>query len=412
MKTLTTTFSHSIERARNYRYLIIFVVALVAILWLIVNYAITYHGIQYLAGDKQPSSSEPGGVAPIVCGISLPQASNTGDASDRTRILNELDNYIKWLETNQASGFIGEVGWPRETTIDDKWNTVADAWYAKASNASLWTSAWATGSWWGEYRMNVYGRTGESTFINQPSSQAAILEKYATVKSPCDIRHGINVAGMEFGTDNQTFNNASRGEIGTDYFYEPSESFDYLATRGVSTIRLPFRWERIQPTLGGELNQTEVAQIIRMLDAAQQNEQKVILDLHNYGEYRTPDKVLKIGDGQLTDDALADVWLKLSNEFKSHPALLAYDIMNEPTGLQGRSNTSPAQVWEQTSQHVLTSLRNADDETLIMIPGYDWSSLVRWSDNHPDSWISDPIDNFRYEAHHYWDKGGEGHYVD
>ncbi|MET0161050.1 MAG: hypothetical protein ABW204_00200, partial [Microbacteriaceae bacterium] len=47
---------------------------------------------------------------------------------------------------------------------------------------------------------------------------------------------------------------------------------------------------------------------------------------------------------------------------------------------------------------------------LLLVAGYDWSSLARWSDNHPSGWIDDPADAFRYEAHHYWDAFGAGAY--
>ena len=38
-----------------------------------------------------------------------------------------------------------------------------------------------------------------------------------------------------------------------------------------------------------------------------------------------------------------------------------------------------------------------------MVAGYQWSGVQVWADQHPRAWIVDPLDNVRYEAHHYWD---------
>jgi hypothetical protein len=45
-----------------------------------------------------------------------------------------------------------------------------------------------------------------------------------------------------------------------------------------------------------------------------------------------------------------------------------------------------------------------------MISGYNWSGVQNWASLHPAGWINDPIDNFRYEAHHYWDADNSGVY--
>src|SRR5574340_181881 len=53
---------------------------------------------------------------------------------------------------------------------------------------------------------------------------------------------GINLAGAEF--------NGSKlpGVLNKDYVYPKEAEFDYFASIGANVIRLPFRWERIQPS--------------------------------------------------------------------------------------------------------------------------------------------------------------------
>src|SRR5574340_971626 len=62
---------------------------------------------------------------------------------------------------------------------------------------------------------------------------------------------GVNIAGAEFN------GKALPGVAGKDYFYPKAATFDHFAAKGMNVIRLPFRWERIQPTLNGELDAAE-----------------------------------------------------------------------------------------------------------------------------------------------------------
>jgi hypothetical protein len=52
---------------------------------------------------------------------------------------------------------------------------------------------------------------------------------------------GVNLAGAEFGS--------VPGTYGVDYTYPTSSELDYYAAKGVTLIRLPFLWERMQPAL-------------------------------------------------------------------------------------------------------------------------------------------------------------------
>ena len=52
---------------------------------------------------------------------------------------------------------------------------------------------------------------------------------------------GVNLAGAEFGWN-------VPGVFGTDYTYPTHTEIDYYAAKGMSVVRLPFLWERVQPT--------------------------------------------------------------------------------------------------------------------------------------------------------------------
>ncbi len=73
------------------------------------------------------------------------------------------------------------------------------------------------------------------------------------------------------------------------------------------------------------------------------------------------------------------------------------------------------QVWEYCTQQALSAIRYGNtsvpvattgsvvDTRLVMIPGANYSSLTNWTGAHPTPWITDPSNNYAYEAHHYFD---------
>jgi hypothetical protein len=84
--------------------------------------------------------------------------------------------------------------------------------------------------------------------------------------------------------------------------------------------------------------------------------------------------------------------------------------MNEPVGMPSVNGATPAQVWEQASQGAVNAIRGNGDSKLVMVPGYQWSAAINYPTQHPRAWISDPSNNFRYEAHQYFDRDSSGTY--
>ncbi|PID31694.1 hypothetical protein CR970_04505, partial [Candidatus Saccharibacteria bacterium] len=381
------------------------------VLWSVLGFVLTVVllGLVLLFSGSTPpqpgSDTLPEEEAPLAIDPPINYSNNV-----ERRAGEQLRDFKAWLRDNNARGYIGEFGWPSDADAN-AWGSVADVWLSELSrsDSDLWVTAWAAGSHWGGYPLRLYQPSGDtSEGINATTPQTGRLERFWNNKQHLG-EYGLNLAGMEFGDSASA---ANPGIAGQDYFYEPNETFAYLASRGVHIVRLPFKWERIQPELYGPLDTNQVNQITAMLDAADANDIHIILDLHNYGIYDSgAGRVYRLGDADFGADALVNVWSAIDASFGSHAAVIAYDIMNEPHDLPPNGDkAAAAKKWEKISQQVLTSLRGGGYEGLIMIPGYDWSSTARWRANHPNGWIDDPLNNFRYEAHHYWDADGSGKY--
>jgi hypothetical protein len=63
---------------------------------------------------------------------------------------------------------------------------------------------------------------------------------------PVLYARGVNLAGAEFAADAAHL----PGVYGTDYAYPGNAEITAMAARGHKVIRVPLRWERIQPTRG------------------------------------------------------------------------------------------------------------------------------------------------------------------
>jgi aryl-phospho-beta-D-glucosidase BglC (GH1 family) len=219
---------------------------------------------------------------------------------------------------------------------------------------------------------------------------------------PSHFELGVNLSGAESSAPSVN----GPGRYGFDYTYPSVTQLDYFQAKGLTLVRLPFSWERIEPDLGSaQLSQEEVARIGAFLDEAHIRGMKVVLDLHNYGRYFGE----PIGSEAVPIAAFADVWFKLASEFKDHPAVYGYGIMNEPHDMGGPD------VWPTAAQEAVDAIRAADadqaDRKAIIVSGDAWSGAWTWKSANADLAVSDPADNVLYEAHQYFDRSGAGVYA-
>lgn len=208
---------------------------------------------------------------------------------------------------------------------------------------------------------------------------------------------GVNVAGAEFNSKKLP------GTAGTDYFYPKASTIDHFAAAGMNVVRLPFRWERIQQQLNGEL---DAAEYRRLADAVQMVTSKnmiVILDVHNYAAYRNQ----TIGSTAVPVSAFADLWKRLAEKFKGEP-LVAFGLMNEPKGLA-------TETWLEAANAAIAQIRQAGARNLVLVPGNGWTGAHSWFHKGygtPNATVmlgvKDPADNYAYELHQYLDSDFSG----
>ncbi|MFK0162619.1 glycoside hydrolase family 5 protein [Rhizobium sp. NPDC090279] len=207
---------------------------------------------------------------------------------------------------------------------------------------------------------------------------------------------GVNLSGAEYGERD--------GAANVNYTYPSEDTVRYFAGKGMNVIRLPFRWERLQPALGQPLNGGELQRLKDAVDLIQKHGMSVVLDPHNYAYY---DKT-QIGQAPVTDLAFGDFWARLAVEFSNHKGV-AFGLMNEPHDIK-------APDWLEAANTAIRSIRTVGARNLILVPGTNWTGAHSWSADVLGGGangtvmlgIKDPLDFYAFEFHQYLDSDSSG----
>lgn len=202
---------------------------------------------------------------------------------------------------------------------------------------------------------------------------------------------GVNEAGAEFGSN-------IPGVYMVDYTFPRTSSIDYMISSGMNIIRLPFLWERIQPQLGGSFDPTYLGYITTTVNYITVTKGAyVLLDVHNYARYNN----VPIGQGVAFSD-FQNLWIQLAGQFKSNPNVV-FGLMNEP-------NTMPYSDVYNAMQAAINGIRSTGATNLITVPGNDWTGAHSWMAGDATSManITDPLNNFMFEMHQYFDNNFSG----
>lgn len=211
------------------------------------------------------------------------------------------------------------------------------------------------------------------------------------------VYKGMNIAGAEFNAGRE---NAKHFK---DYIWPTNANIEQMKRLGFNTIRVPFAWERMQPSAFAALDNEQTSQLDRVVQQSHMLGIHVILDPHSYGKYKG--KFLEAN--QLDIKTFADLWTKLATRYGKYPNVI-FGLMNEP-------HKQTAKDWAKIAQAGVDAIRQAGATHLILVPGTIWSGMYSWQKpvgelSNAESLlnINDPINNYAYEMHQYFDKDNSG----
>lgn len=208
---------------------------------------------------------------------------------------------------------------------------------------------------------------------------------------------GVNLAGAEFK------GKKIPGKVNKDYFYARKEHLDYFLNQGFNTIRLPFRWERLQPELGGDFDPKELSRIDKVVTHTTGKGGHLVLDPHNYAKYRRK----PIGSKDVPIKAFASFWAQLADRYKTNKGVI-FGLMNEPYKIR-------ADHWRRAVEAAIAAIRATGARNLILVPGTAWTGAHSWLKRHNGisnavafRTLSDPANNIAFEVHQYFDSNYSG----
>lgn len=270
---------------------------------------------------------------------------------------------------------------------------------------------------WNRSERNALRRTTAHALRRSSGFAAIILGLLSAVsvhgiKGADEPIFGINLAGAEFGPLGSA--------QGTGWDWPKEATIDYWSRSGVRLVRLPFRWERMQPVLFAELDPEHLAGFDLTLARCAARGIYVIPDLHNYNHYNGQ----AIGSASVPLEAFADFWQRMADHLKDNPWIWGYGLMNEPW------IEPEAASWLSCAQAAVTSIRSVDLDTQIVVandyPGWlagiissrddaTAESLAAFMEERcliarPDLLV-DPSDNVCFDVHIYFDHDASGTYT-
>ncbi|CAG7851097.1 Endoglucanase 1; AltName: Full=Carboxymethyl-cellulase 1; Short=CMCase 1; Short=Cellulase 1; AltName: Full=Endo-1,4-beta-glucanase 1; Flags: Precursor [Serendipita indica DSM 11827] len=207
---------------------------------------------------------------------------------------------------------------------------------------------------------------------------------------------GVNIAGFDFTV-------RTDGSYTDAYVTPPSFQFNHFASQGVNAFRVPFAWQLMTPTLGGNIDNNFFSIYDRTVQAGLATGAYVIIDLHNYARWNGA----IINQGGPTTSQYASIWSQLAQKYAGNSKII-FGIMNEPHDMP---SIAP---WVQAVQAAVNAIRSAGATSqIILIPGSSWSGAAQLPTEAGPSLLSvtDPAggkNKLVFDVHKYLDSDGSG----
>lgn len=226
---------------------------------------------------------------------------------------------------------------------------------------------------------------------------------------------GVNLAGAEFFAGQDGPNSLFAFYDHEITFFWPNQlEVDYFKSKGMNSVRLPFRWERLQRELNSPFDPEELGRMQTFVAETTAKGITVILDPHNYARYHGG----LIGSNAVPHSAFADFWGRLAALFKDNPKVI-FNLMNEPSRMR-------TDQWRIAANAAIAAIRDTGATNLIFVPGNGWTGAHSWLQNwyaqeSPNSGVTgpngyrvgsnaeemlnivDPLDRVIFEMHQYFD---------
>ena len=154
------------------------------------------------------------------------------------------------------------------------------------------------------------------------------------------------------------------------------DDFKNIAAMGANTVRLPFNCRLVEKR-PAEYSPKGLAYLDKALAWAKKYNLGVILDLHaapgaqNCDWHSDSSGRAMLWENKNLRRRTVDIWEQLVDRYKDDPALIGYDLLNEPV-LEDKDPTVLKEFYGQCIERV----RAVDKKHLIFIEGDVWATRI------------------------------------
>uniref|UniRef100_UPI003BAA3E2C glycoside hydrolase family 5 protein n=1 Tax=Stappia sp. TaxID=1870903 RepID=UPI003BAA3E2C len=224
----------------------------------------------------------------------------------------------------------------------------------------------------------------------------AALLSLAQPVAAAECLRGANAAGAEFGYN-------IPGVFGRDYTYPSAKTLAYLRSKGMNVVRLPFRWERLQPKLDAPFDPVELKRLTDTVKTITDLGMTVVLDPSNFAKHFDD----LVGSRRVPLSSFADFWRRLAPLWAGRDDVI-YLVMNEPAYIDAKD-------WLPANNAALAAIRETGADNFVLVAGTIWTAAVHWYADQPGGsnaevmrGVVDPMNHFGFDIHQYLDDDYSG----
>ncbi|MDD5891273.1 MAG: cellulase family glycosylhydrolase [Bacteroidales bacterium] len=163
--------------------------------------------------------------------------------------------------------------------------------------------------------------------------------------------------------------------------YVTEEDIAYLASTGLNTIRIPFHYKMFTDEQYMCFNTREDG--YRLMDNVvgwcKKYGIKVILDMHVCPSGQTGDNIddsygypwLFVEEGSRR--VFLSIWKDIARHYRNEPAILGYDLMNEPVAHYFKDKEELNKACVELYQEACAEIRKIDKNHILIIGGLQWN---------------------------------------
>lgn len=188
--------------------------------------------------------------------------------------------------------------------------------------------------------------------------------------------------------------------------YVTKADIEFLKLTGVNSLRVPFHYKLFtdEDYMGLTVNQNGFELIDRLIGWCKEAGIYLILDMHDAPGGQTGDNIDDsygypwLFESEKSQQLFIDIWVKIAQYYKDEPAILGYDLINEPIAPYFEDMEELNAKLEPLYKRTVSAIREVDKNHVILLGGAQWNSNFKMFGKEPFD------DNIMYTCHRY---GGE-----